>query len=192
MSKIQDRFDAPIPANARCALCGQSTDTVNRVCLIGTGDHPRYFFLCGECIGNISAISPGVERPRAAPSPAMTEQEKRIESRRQQRFDRLGTDDPQCALCLETDSCCMELHHLAGKNFEKTLMTVCRNCHRKLSDAQIDHPAKCGEPPTTIENIGHFLLGLADMLALLVVKLRDFGTHLITQATSHTLVPKPA
>jgi hypothetical protein len=76
----------------------------------------------------------------------------------------------------------MEVHHLEGKDFGKTLIVVCRNCHRKLTDAQKDHPPKFGETPTTLESIGHFLMGLADMLLMLAGKLWEFGEYLIEQA----------
>ena len=122
----------------------------------------------------------------------MSEREKRYETRRQKAFDRLGTDDPICACCPETDWRCMELHHLEGEDFGKTLVIVCRNCHRKLSDAQKDHTAKFGEPPTSIESIGQFLQGLADLLLLLAAKLWEFGEYLLEQARSQTLKKKPS
>jgi hypothetical protein len=76
----------------------------------------------------------------------------------------------------------MELHHLEGTDFGKTLINVCRNCHRKLSDAQRDHAPKLGEPPTTLESSGHFLIGLCDLLCLIADKLRDLAEYLIEQA----------
>jgi len=51
----------------------------------------------------------------------------------------------------------------------------CRNCHRKLSDSQKDHPPKIGETPSLPERVGHFLLGLADFFLLLAEQLRQFG-----------------
>lgn len=76
----------------------------------------------------------------------------------------------------------MERHHLAGEGFDQTTVIMCRNCHRKLSDVQKDHPAILGETPTTSESIGHFLLGLADLFLLLAGKLCEFGEYLIEQA----------
>jgi hypothetical protein len=65
---------------------------------------------------------------------------RRTETRRQNALDRLGTNKPCCVVCGETDPHCLELHHLFGrKNDPDTLVIVCRNCHRKLSDAQKDH-----------------------------------------------------
>jgi hypothetical protein len=57
---------------------------------------------------------------------------------------------------------------------------LCRNCHRKLTDAQKDHPKTPDvEPLTKEKQIGHFLLGLSDLLKLVAEKLRDFGAYLI-------------
>ena len=122
----------------------------------------------------------------------MSEKEMKRETRRQKAFDRLGTDHPMCACCPETDWRCMELHHLEGEDFGKTLIVVCRNCHRKLSDAQKDHPTKSGEPPTSTERIGHFLMGLADLFLLLAGKLWEFGQYLIEQARAETLKKEPS
>lgn len=101
------------------------------------------------------------------------------EARKQKRLEKLGDNHPVCVLCGEDDSRCLELHHLAGQAFGDALCFVCRNCHRKLSDSQKDHPKEIHKPPTTNERIGHMLLGLADLFELLVQKLREFGHFLI-------------
>lgn len=101
------------------------------------------------------------------------------ERRRQRALQRLGTDHPVCACCPEADPLCLELHHLQGQAFGGDLVVVCRNCHRKLSDAQRDHPARIAEVPGAMERIGHFLLGLADLLKLIASKLKEFGQELI-------------
>lgn len=101
------------------------------------------------------------------------------EMRKQNRLEKLGDNHPLCVICGEDNPHCLELHHIAGKTYGDDLCPVCRNCHRKLSDDQKDHPKQIGTPPTTIESIGHFLLGLADFLALLVTKLKEFGHYLI-------------
>jgi hypothetical protein len=38
-----------------------------------------------------------------------------------------------------------------------------------------------GTPPDKSEQMGHVLLGFADLLELLVLKLREFGSELIAQ-----------
>lgn len=108
--------------------------------------------------------------------------DKAKETRKQNRLERLGSNNPACVLCGENDDRALELHHIAGKAYDDELVPVCRNCHRKLSDDQKDHPKQICKPPTNPEIIGHFLLGLADLFALLVEKLREFGNCLIQAA----------
>ena len=107
----------------------------------------------------------------------------KAERRHQRALQRLGTDHPMCACCTEDDPLSLELHHLQGQKFGDDLIAVCRNCHRKLSDAQKDHPDQQGMGVTTAECIGHFLLGLADLLKLLASKLKQFGQQLIDLAS---------
>jgi len=92
---------------------------------------------------------------------------------------RLGTRNPVCCLCRETDWRCMEAHHIAGQAHHDNTVQICRNCHRKLSDAQKDHPATFADPKSMPEIIGYYLLGLADLLVLLVERLTEFGKWLI-------------
>lgn len=108
------------------------------------------------------------------------------ERRKQSALERLGTNDPKCIYCDESDWRCLELHHIAGKKNDRTTVIVCRNCHRKLSDLQKDHPPQNEVPKDALEAIGFFLLGLADLFALLIEKLRDFGNELIERAKSTT------
>ena len=105
------------------------------------------------------------------------------DEREQRRLRRLGSANPSCACCPERDSRCLELHHIAGqKNDPDTVVTTCRNCHRKLSDEQLDHPPDA-TPEDVLQRIAHFLLGLADMLALIVEKLREFSAELFAYDT---------
>jgi hypothetical protein len=112
-----------------------------------------------------------------------TEQSDDFERRMQQRLRALGTQEPRCCLSPETDWRTLELHHIEGQANGETLAVVCRNCHRKLNDAQRDHPK-----PETVEDVelsafANFLLGLADLLALAVEKLREIARELIARAT---------
>ncbi len=109
----------------------------------------------------------------------MDEKEIKCERRKQRALERLGTNNPSCAGCGETDWRCMELHHIAGKDLDEITAIYCRNCHRKLSDEQKNHPEKIMEVSDFSEQLGHFLLGLADMLALIVPKLREFANSLL-------------
>ncbi len=105
------------------------------------------------------------------------------EIRKQRALERLGCNHPRCVRCGEADERCLELHHIAGRAYGEECAVVCRNCHRKLSDMQKDHPVALepDEPPY-LEKIGHFLLGLADLLEMLIEKLREYGMLLIEAA----------
>ena len=105
------------------------------------------------------------------------------EDRTQQRLRRLGTRSPCCVGCGETNPAVFEQHHIAGRKHSDDTATLCLNCHRKLSDKQRDHvPPGSNDPIGPLAGIGHYLLGLADLLALIVEALRKFGTWLMGQA----------
>ena len=104
------------------------------------------------------------------------------ETRKQKRLEVLGSNNPVCVICGENDWRTLERHHIAGQAYGDELCNVCRNCHRKLSDDQKNHPKQVCKTPTNFEAIGHLLLGLADFLALLVSKLRECGQLLIQAA----------
>lgn len=108
-----------------------------------------------------------------------------FERRKQRALERLGSNDPRCVICGESNWQCLESHHLAGQAYAGETVPVCRNCHRKLSDGQCDHPAKTGESPSQSEVIGRFLLGLADLFELLVEKLAEWGRYLIELAAAN-------
>lgn len=109
------------------------------------------------------------------------------EDRRQQRLRKLGTQNPRCVCCGESDDRVFELHHIAGKAHGGDVSLVCANCHRKLSDQQRDHvPPGSEKAEGILAKIGHFLLGLADLLGLAVQALREFGRLLIESATKGT------
>ena len=105
------------------------------------------------------------------------------DDRKQQRLRRLGTRIPCCLGCGETDPVVFEQHHIAGRKYSNDTTTVCLNCHRKQSDKQRDHvPPGSREPTGPLAVIGHYLLGLADFLAMIVERLREFGAWLIGEA----------
>jgi hypothetical protein len=104
------------------------------------------------------------------------------DDRKQQQLRRLGTQNPRCVACAEAEPAVLEQHHIAGRKHSDDLSIVCRNCHRKLSDKQRDHvPPGSTEGAGFLANIGHYLLGLADLLAMIVETLREFGAWLIGQ-----------
>jgi hypothetical protein len=109
----------------------------------------------------------------------MNDIELKREKRRQYALERLRTNNPRCIHCGESNWTCLEAHHVAGRKFDDATVIVCRNCHRKLSDDQKDHPKISTTSPHLVECAGRFLLGLADLFALLVEKCRELGLALI-------------
>ena len=112
----------------------------------------------------------------------MTDQELDREIRRQGRLERLCTNLPSCGTCGENDDRALERHHVAGRKHDPATVIVCRNCHRKVSDDQKDHPRLVADADASLHAIGLFLLGLADLLKLAFEKLTEFGLALIERA----------
>ena len=106
------------------------------------------------------------------------------EARREQSLRRLGTRQPACVVCGETDPRCMELHHIAQIRHHEDTAIVCRNCHRKLSDDQRDHVMDRHGQDQTLATVGHYLMGLADLFKLMAATLAQLGATLIRQAKS--------
>jgi 5-methylcytosine-specific restriction endonuclease McrA len=166
------------PSAVKCAFCPR-TENVRWCRLSGFGDRMTRIPLCRECFPTLCGPHPNAPTDIG---PTLSETEMRRETRRQKALDRLGTDHPCCRICGEDDLSCLELHHLEGEAFGATLIVLCRNCHRKVTDLQKDHLPQAGKRPTTDESIGHFLLGQADLFVLLAMKLKEFGEHLIERA----------
>lgn len=108
----------------------------------------------------------------------------KAEKRKQARLQRLGTNNPRCVVCGEDDHRCHERHHIAGARYDDETAIVCRNCHRKLSDPQYDHPTPSCTTPPLEEIVAHFLLGLADLFELLVQKFRQFAKSLLNNQSN--------
>jgi hypothetical protein len=104
------------------------------------------------------------------------------EDRLEQRYRKLGTRNPSCVCCGHDDPLALELHHIAGQKHNDDLSIVCRNCHRRLSDQQLDHTEDVPGQDTTLATIGHYLMGLADLFRMLADRLVEFGKHLIALA----------
>jgi hypothetical protein len=112
----------------------------------------------------------------------MTDRELAREIRKQRRLEKLGTNLPICGTCGEADYRTLEKHHVAGRKHDPDTVIMCRNCHRKVSDDQKDHPAIDVKADAMLSAIGMFLLGLADLLELVIDKLTAFGITLIERA----------
>jgi hypothetical protein len=109
------------------------------------------------------------------------------EDRLEQQYKRLGTRQPICVGCAESNPFCLELHHIAGRKYDGRLSIVCANCHKKLSAAQLGHIPPLPTPRRSDENhkmetFGRFLVGLAVLLTLIVAALKDFGAWLINES----------
>ncbi|MBY0344660.1 MAG: hypothetical protein K2Q29_12465 [Sphingomonadales bacterium] len=112
----------------------------------------------------------------------MTDKELAREIRKQRRLEKLGTNSPICGTCGEADYRTLEKHHVAGRKYDPDTVIACRNCHRKVSDDQKDHPAIDANADAMLSAIGMFLLGLVDLLELVIDKLSAFGLALIERA----------
>jgi hypothetical protein len=105
------------------------------------------------------------------------------EDREEQRLRKLKTRTPVCVHCNESDSRCLERHHIAGKKHHEDTVILCRNCHRKLSDQQFDHaPFLNAVRKGDVVTIASYLLGLRDLLAPVVETLPEFVDSLINQS----------
>lgn len=121
----------------------------------------------------------------------MTDKELALEIRKQRRLEKLRSNSPLCGECGEADWRCLELHHVADFGCDDGTVILCRNCHRKVSDDQKEHPAFDPAADPMLHAIGRFLLGLADLLRLAIDKLTIFGVALIERATPRTGVALP-
>jgi hypothetical protein len=113
----------------------------------------------------------------------VTDDELKSEARKQRRLEALGTNEPACGLCGETDWRCMELDHVAPQRFDDTTVILCRNCHRKKSDDQKSLPPFDPEADPVLATIGQFLLGLALLFRRIIETLEKFGRELIKHST---------
>jgi hypothetical protein len=108
------------------------------------------------------------------------------ETRKNRRLEKLGTNEPRCGSCGENRWQTLEEHHVAGAAHGDDTVILCRNCHRVASDQQLDHPPTPPGSDPALSAIGHFLLGLADLLGSVVETLAAFGRSLLDMATNST------
>jgi 5-methylcytosine-specific restriction endonuclease McrA len=106
------------------------------------------------------------------------------EARLRRKLENLGFDEPKCLFCGEDDPFCLELDHIAGRAHDETVWPLCRNCHARRTHLQKDHPPKGPDLRQEDEQLGRFLLGLADFFEMLIEKLRAWGSELIAKAAS--------
>jgi hypothetical protein len=111
--------------------------------------------------------------------------ENQMERRKQKRLGELGNPNPVCIICGHDQWFALEQHHIAGRKHGDELATVCRNCHRALSEYQKDHPQLEGER-TQFESTGYLLVGLSELFALLANSLKTRGLLLIHSKRKNT------
>lgn len=107
------------------------------------------------------------------------------ERRETRAYRRLGDWDAVCVACGEDNPHCLELHHLAGHKYSPDTVPVCKNCHTKLTDEQLDHPNPAAKSePVRLEQIGRYLLGAAALLGMVAAALAVYGSELIEAAAN--------
>ena len=62
------------------------------------------------------------------------------EKRKNRRLAALGTNEPKCPCCGETDWRVFEQDHIAGRARDDMVVNICANCHRKRTYDQKGHP----------------------------------------------------
>lgn len=107
-----------------------------------------------------------------------------LERRKQQRLRKLGSQSPQCGICGENHWECLELHHIEGQAYGSTLAVVCTNCHARLSVQQYGHPQATSGSDVELTTLARLLSGIADLLDLVVAKIRDAASTLVMRASS--------
>jgi hypothetical protein len=106
-----------------------------------------------------------------------------LKDREEQRLRKLKTRTPNCEHCGESNSVCLELHHIAGRKHHDDTEILCANCHRKASDLQLDHaPHVDPRPQGELATIGFYLLGHCDSLELKIETLRKLGHFLVNNS----------
>lgn len=106
------------------------------------------------------------------------------ERRKQARLETLGTNQPLCGGCGESDWRTFEEHHLAGRKNDPRTVPLCASDHRRVTDMQKDHPVVLEGADPLLATAGELMLNLADILTVVIDKLLDYGATLIARASS--------
>ncbi len=104
------------------------------------------------------------------------------ETRRRKACERLGSEGPHCILGHQTNPHALELHHVAGREFDDETVCLCHNHHAVITDAQKDHPAKLDGCTNPLEGIGNLLFGLGELVAVVI---EDIGDHHLLEFLTH-------
>ena len=81
----------------------------------------------------------------------------------------------------------IEEHHPDTRNRDKLTVLLCANDHRIVTDDQKDHPPGREGCDPFLLSVGNFLLGLADMFAIIIERLYEFGEALIARANESSI-----
>lgn len=106
------------------------------------------------------------------------------ERRKQQRLRKLGTQNPQCATCGENHWECLQVHEPEGRAYGDTRVIECANCHSRVSVKQYGHPVLETGGNAELTTIARLLEGFADLLELVIEKLRQAAATILTFATT--------
>ena len=109
-----------------------------------------------------------------------------LQKRRRKDIERLGISEPKCSVCGEDCLECLQLDHVAGREFSPAVVVTCSNDHLKRTRLQQLHPPKDADPDDPLEVVGRMLLGLADYFRLLEPVCRKFGKMLCEMAAARS------
>src|SRR5699024_6033883 len=110
----------------------------------------------------------------------MTAIDMQTERKKQRAVQRLGTDDPRCGTCGDSDWRCLELHHIGERAYDDRTVILCRNCHRNISDPHENQHAP--DDPPLLDRVGHFLHGVAALLLTIAARMQGFADELLAAA----------
>lgn len=101
---------------------------------------------------------------------------------RQKRKD-LGSEHPRCIICGEDDLDMLEGDHVAGRAHDDQVMPLCKNHHAKRTQFQREQP-RAGNPSSWLEQLGRWLLSMAEYFEMMIPNLRRFGEWILRLAAS--------
>lgn len=105
------------------------------------------------------------------------------EKRHRQKVKDIGLENPACVICGENDLDMLEGDHVAGRAYDDQIVPLCKNHHAKRTQLQREQP-RAGNPNSWLEQLGRWLLSMAEYFEMLIPKLRQFGEWIIRLAES--------